>query len=1017
MKIKRITALLLVFAMLFSFCPNVFADSKEQYGTLSVKWFSAEKTESLTVMVKDNYVYADASVLAEKFGYDFSVSGDRAVIVNYSPLRTIVFNENSKDVIYINGNICSHDGTLFNYSIPCKAISNENGFWVPFVYVLRLLDSGYLPESSVISTPITTALSNSYTLSNKIQDYKFDIIRDLGDSNLRLRLCQEVTALNDIVHLDPSGVIPAITLGFLPSTYSIKYTEQLATLFCTQSQDEVRELADQISTAYDILSDSGELADIMKGLSNDSLDNLNDTMKKFQELMADKSTSSVEVNKMAKMLGKAIKNDSLINGTSTVVNELQSNFKSSDNISDYLSAFTLALNIYTYYQELQNQDKTALNALKGFSDYINKNNAEYVSWAGKENLNAYVYSSDFQAGIAVKSIFNALVNNMDSSVDLVTKGNIKQSLFGSSGSLILFAWDLASKYIPALKNSLDNADYSTLAIYSQAMQNETDRWYDDCLNNLYANPNDKAAWIEYAKSTYTFLKMSYISRENGICIANTYVEAREGKKDSKSKNEAALIKSYVSDLEKLNQNIIKQASFYYTLSEDFDNNDNTAYFGMIPPVEAEVKQNYSSYDSEIIKHVKNLSDEFSVYEPIELSKEEKQELAKLLDYVCDVEYDSNNPNDADKAVWLVIHPAQGMYGSTLFPESEQRVSYNYYYDDASPDPLNALVGTDGDYYYSKYDGESVDWILTNVLNSKPQHNQTTSTITEWRDDLDCRYTYYYYNGMYYATVEDAGWEGYGISYDKVLYNGKYYQIKFKCQYAPWLIADGVDANWPINTQYATLTKKNIYGKEYWSIVKTSKTPDIDFDVYYEDAEEPTWKQLYVNYIKKNEKKDHLETQYQLAYIDDNNVPELIIDNGSIAGGGEICLISNNKVNSLSTYTYGVSYLERKNLFCSSGGHMDVYYNKIYKINNGKFVKLYDGSYGAEYNANVQCDENGEPIYKYYWNDKEVSEAQYNKKLKAIFDKSKAINPYETAVGADVMISRIQNDFYEIYSAY
>lgn len=624
MKIKRITALLLVFAMLLSFCPNVFADSKEQYGTLSVKWFSTEKTEPLTVMVKDNYLYVDASVLAEKFGYEFKVSGKSAIMLrdeneNYTS-RIIIFNTDSKDITYVNSNI------TIDYSMPCKAISNENGYWIPMQYILRLLDSGYSTINSSVSSPSKSALSVFGLISNNKDEYMFDIVDDLGDNQFRIAVCKEVNALKDVLDINTmsDGLIYLLSLGLDTEPYDKKYSEQLATLFCTQSQDELRELADQFMLSYDLLSDSGELADLMNDAVDTTSKNLDDAMSNFEKLLDSKTASSAQVAQAQKVLDKALNNKGMADAASQVTQNLQSNFKSSKEKSDYLSIFKAFLDFCTYYQEFESQDKTSLKSFEDFVDYLDanivrkeilgidiKNNKNNVSKTSVSTFKKYINNSQFKADMAKASAIKAFKDNMDSLVEITTGVDLQNKLVGTSGCMILLAWDLASNCVPFVKDGLENADCSSLATYSQKMQKDAFLWYVEAKANVAQNPYDEKLWEEYARSSYALLKICHISRENGTSIATTYLNRHKDKTDKESKEKAKTIQDYIiTPFNEVDNEVVKQASFYYTLSEDFDNNDNIAYFGMIPPVEAEVKENYSSYDSEIIKQVKNLSDDY-----------------------------------------------------------------------------------------------------------------------------------------------------------------------------------------------------------------------------------------------------------------------------------------------------------------------------------------------------------------------------------------------------------------------
>ena len=74
--------------------------------------------------------------------------------------------------------------------------------------------------------------------------------------------------------------------------------------------------------------------------------------------------------------------------------------------------------------------------------------------------------------------------------------------------------------------------------------------------------------------------------------------------------------------------------------------------------------------------------------------------------------------------------------------------------------------------------------------------------------------------------------------------------------------------------------------------------------------------------------------------------------------------------------------------------MDSYYDRVYSYKNGKVELIGDGSYGAEDNSDLQLDENGNPIYVYYWNNKKVSAKKYQSELDKIYNRSNSKSPYD-----------------------
>lgn len=169
---------------------------------------------------------------------------------------------------------------------------------------------------------------------------------------------------------------------------------------------------------------------------------------------------------------------------------------------------------------------------------------------------------------------------------------------------------------------------------------------------------------------------------------------------------------------------------------------------------------------------------------------------------------------------------------------------------------------------------------------------------------------------------------------------------------------------------------------------------------YNAKDSESWKLAYIDFIfQEGINYDYslnrsLE-EYKLVNVNGDDIPELYINFGSIAQGDMLCSYFNNSIIYQYMYNYGFSYIEGKNLFMDSGGHMDAYHDIIYSIEDGKFTEQYKGEYGAEDNSNVQFDSEGYPIYNYYWNGNRVSnESEYEELLNQAFDKEKAKYPYE-----------------------
>ena len=415
---------------------------------------------------------------------------------------------------------------------------------------------------------------------------------------------------------------------------------------------------------------------------------------------------------------------------------------------------------------------------------------------------------------------------------------------------------------------------------------------------------------------------------------------------------------------------------------------------------------------------------------VKLSSEDKDAIARLMAYNCFIDYDSRKPENENTAIFLTIGQMCGCWKMYVNDQDEEKRK-DYYIDDQNykRDPLKAFDTDDenGITGYAKYDGETVDKLLKGIFNMQPTHDTTPKSFDYdmYYDSLDSGVTlrYYYYKGYYYAeeSYGICGNDSYGISFDSVVTDGTNYHIKYRRQYASWLDEkseinpEPQETHNPIETAYATVRKNKMDGMEYWSIVKLSDKPYVDFSEYSKDKPDNSWKKLYINHINEFNQ-DSAVSEYALVFIDDDDIPELISESTFTYSGGKVSTVYNGKMTQLDVWTYGVSYIPRQNSLLSGYGHMDEYCDEVYKIEKGRFIKTAGGNYGLDDNSDYGNYSGGEieDYYTYYWNNKKVSQAQYKMKLNKAFDASIAVSPYANTLSASTAIYRLKNDFYEIY---
>lgn len=186
---------------------------------------------------------------------------------------------------------------------------------------------------------------------------------------------------------------------------------------------------------------------------------------------------------------------------------------------------------------------------------------------------------------------------------------------------------------------------------------------------------------------------------------------------------------------------------------------------------------------------------------------------------------------------------------------------------------------------------------------------------------------------------------------------------------------------------------------------TDKIKEVESKVTSVTQNNDAWKQHYIDYITTecSEKKeltynDLYDNCFKFIYINNDNIPELYYDSGSVAGGAWIITWHNNRVEDIYTYPGGLQYIEKENIMLLFGGHSEHYYDKVCTIQNGKYVTLFDGTYNVVYGAETSVTE-------YKINDIVVTEQEYKSKLADVFDESKAIE-----------IGYNSNEFYNYYEA-
>lgn len=174
----------------------------------------------------------------------------------------------------------------------------------------------------------------------------------------------------------------------------------------------------------------------------------------------------------------------------------------------------------------------------------------------------------------------------------------------------------------------------------------------------------------------------------------------------------------------------------------------------------------------------------------------------------------------------------------------------------------------------------------------------------------------------------------------------------------------------------------------------------------EPAELQGWQQAYIERLKND---DALSGYggYDLIWLDDDDIPELVEIGDSEAAGCRIVSFYDEKLTVTQLNRLNFSYLVREGLLCNSEGNMDNYYDLVYRLSGGNMTVIAEGYYGAADNSHVEFDESGEPVYQYEWNGQKMSREEYEKALNAVYDTSRGKTYAWPGISAEEMIKQIE----------
>ena len=186
-----------------------------------------------------------------------------------------------------------------------------------------------------------------------------------------------------------------------------------------------------------------------------------------------------------------------------------------------------------------------------------------------------------------------------------------------------------------------------------------------------------------------------------------------------------------------------------------------------------------------------------------------------------------------------------------------------------------------------------------------------------------------------------------------------------------------------NKKVATVSSKGvIYAKSVGQATITAKVSNKNLKCKVTVKRPTTSKKValkaYYNFLKSYKFTTDPSTRaFNLAYINNDSIPELIVFDGDYHfSGGKVYTYINGKVKYVDSFGEwgGFQYKEKRGIICSSWMGQGVCVTTYYKWNGSKVSKI------ISFSSVEKLDSNGNLVYKYSINDKKVTRSKYKSSI-------------------------------------
>lgn len=580
--IKKSFALFLCFCLAVLSAPvaNAQENQENTYKNIRVRYSDhQETTELLSVMIVDDNVYANAEQLGKRLGYQVGISDEKVSIYNREESVNIPYGLTE---FYFGSTKVKHmlfTRMLDSYEAPFSSVKNDQGAWIPLEYTLLMLNSSMLVVDDTVSIdmPEKNIIDIYMDVLRKQGTYLFDWGDDFGYTQLDWMTIGAnshlINLFNGLLKQDGDSWLQFIQmLAMDSSAYDKKYGEDIAMLFCTQSDDEISSTIEKMKDQLQFITEDGALGQMLSALEKQEQTDVQALYQACIELKnrLDGSNSKMAVyNRAYQALEDACDEATWFSETGGEILRVQREVSA---VASWMDTIFTVAEVVGYGKEFQNQDDFSVNALKNF---VQKTDVESVmSDAMKDSMADYM--SGLETDLLTYSASRYLEEHV---VEWVSDAMDLSSAIGTEGTLALIAWDLASGNIPFISNGIDAADQFELALYASLMQSDAGFAYREMRDSVFAVEDALTPENLYqvSEACYTFLKACYITREAAVASLT-------GKTDGTKEQIQPLIDYQKS----INQEI---ADYLVDLRDANETNENLCY-GFLPEDNEEYLQTY-----------------------------------------------------------------------------------------------------------------------------------------------------------------------------------------------------------------------------------------------------------------------------------------------------------------------------------------------------------------------------------------------------------------------------------------